>query len=208
MYHLRIISIRTRQYLCPRTPAAAGPPDTALARCCGLNLATQANIFRGHQDGISSFCVWGQDVISISRNNIALTSVSRPMEEALQQRISPQKLYSADRGIRNPSALSAISVLPFSRLFLVGTEDGCLKEESNLITLLGVPRGLLWILDSLSTCLHSGDGEAQEEEEEEAPAPAPTHVPTPTPLRQHFQLDQLVEQFNQWELCLDGYIAA
>ncbi|XP_020588654.1 protein GFS12-like [Phalaenopsis equestris] len=91
------------------------------------NLAAQTNIFRGHQDGISSFCAWGQDVISISRNNIALTSVSRSMEEVLQQKISPQKLYSADRGVRNPSALSAISVLPFSRLFLVGTEDGFLK---------------------------------------------------------------------------------
>ncbi|KAG0487736.1 hypothetical protein HPP92_009831 [Vanilla planifolia] len=92
------------------------------------NLPSQANVFRGHQDGISSFSVWGQDVISISRNKIAVSSLSRSVEEGLQQRVSPQSLFSADKGIRNQSVLSAISVLPFSRLFLVGTEDGFLKS--------------------------------------------------------------------------------
>ncbi|KAL5671813.1 hypothetical protein ACJX0J_016119, partial [Zea mays] len=45
------------------------------------NLATQSNIFRSHSDGISNFSVWGQDVVSISRNKIALTSLSRPESE-------------------------------------------------------------------------------------------------------------------------------
>ncbi|KAK8951338.1 hypothetical protein KSP39_PZI004128 [Platanthera zijinensis] len=91
------------------------------------NLGTQANIFRGHQDGISSFSFWGRDVISISRNKIALTSVSYSMQEVFEHKISPQKLYSIDRGISSPSTLSSICVLPYSRLFLVGTEDGYLK---------------------------------------------------------------------------------
>ncbi|XP_072997201.1 protein GFS12 isoform X1 [Typha latifolia] len=91
------------------------------------NLATQSNIFRGHSDGISSFSLWGQDVISVSGHKIALTSLSRSTSEGGQQRLFPQKLYSADRGTRNLSVLSTISVLPFSRLLLVGTEDGYLK---------------------------------------------------------------------------------
>ncbi|PKU76125.1 hypothetical protein MA16_Dca019215 [Dendrobium catenatum] len=40
-----------------------------------------------------------------------------------------------------------------------------------------------------STCLHQRDGEAQQEEEE---ALTPTRAP---------QLDQMVERFDQWELC-------
>lgn len=91
------------------------------------NLASQLNVFRGHSDGISSFSIWGQDVLSVSRNNIALTSLSRSTDEGRQRWLSPQKLYSADKGMRNLSVLSTISVLPFSRLFLVGTEDGYLK---------------------------------------------------------------------------------
>ena len=44
-----------------------------------------------------------------------------------QHRIVRQALYTADRGSRNMSVLSSIAILPFSRLFLVGTEDGQLK---------------------------------------------------------------------------------
>ncbi|ONM31863.1 Protein GFS12 [Zea mays] len=93
------------------------------------NLATQSNIFRSHSDGISNFSVWGQDVVSISRNKIALTSLSRPESEIGHQQLALQNLYSADRGVKhkNLSVLSTIAVLPLSRLFVVGTEDGFLK---------------------------------------------------------------------------------
>ncbi|KAL6621216.1 hypothetical protein ACP70R_033648 [Stipagrostis hirtigluma subsp. patula] len=93
------------------------------------NLATQSNIFRSHSEGISSFSVWGQDVVSISRNKIALTSLSRPASEIGHEQLVLQNLYSADRGVKhkNLSVLSTIAVLPLSRLFLVGTEDGFLK---------------------------------------------------------------------------------
>ncbi|KAF8692497.1 hypothetical protein HU200_039595 [Digitaria exilis] len=94
------------------------------------NLATQSNIFRSHSDGISNFSVWGQDVISISRNKIALTSLSRPAASDMgHQQLALQNLYSADRGMKhkNLSVLSTIAVLPLSRLFVVGTEDGFLK---------------------------------------------------------------------------------
>ncbi|XP_008674005.1 protein GFS12 isoform X1 [Zea mays] len=94
------------------------------------NLATQSNIFRSHSDGISNFSVWGQDVVSISRNKIALTSLSRPESEQIgHQQLALQNLYSADRGVKhkNLSVLSTIAVLPLSRLFVVGTEDGFLK---------------------------------------------------------------------------------
>ncbi|XP_020277297.1 protein GFS12 isoform X2 [Asparagus officinalis] len=91
------------------------------------NLGSQSNVFRGHQDGISSFSIWGQDVISVSRNKIALTSLSRCTNEGGQRQLSLQNLYTADKGTRNLSVISTIDVLPFSRLFLVGTEDGYLK---------------------------------------------------------------------------------
>ncbi|XP_068662652.1 protein GFS12 [Aristolochia californica] len=89
---------------------------------------SQPIVFRGHSDSISGFSFWGQDIISVSRNKIGLCSLSRSVDEHDgQQMLSPQKLYSADRGARNLSILSSISILPFSRLFLVGTEDGYLK---------------------------------------------------------------------------------
>uniref|UniRef100_K7LL71 BEACH domain-containing protein n=1 Tax=Glycine max TaxID=3847 RepID=K7LL71_SOYBN len=90
-----------------------------------MNLSSQPIIFRGHSDGISSFSIWGQDVISISRNRIGLLSLSKSPNET--HHISPQKLYVSDNGQRSLSALSSISILPFSRLFLIGTEDGYLR---------------------------------------------------------------------------------
>lgn len=44
-----------------------------------------------------------------------------------QQQILPQKLCAADHGMKNLSVLSSIDILPFSRLFVVGTEDGYLR---------------------------------------------------------------------------------
>ncbi|KAJ1423857.1 WD40/YVTN repeat-like-containing domain superfamily [Sesbania bispinosa] len=93
-----------------------------------MNLPSQPIIFRGHSDGISSFSIWGQDVISISRNRIGLLSLSKSANETDgQYHIIPQKLYVSDNGMRSLSALSSISILPFSRLFLIGTEDGYLR---------------------------------------------------------------------------------
>ncbi|XP_057859002.2 protein GFS12 isoform X1 [Cryptomeria japonica] len=88
---------------------------------------TQLQVFRGHSDGVSSFSIWGHDMLSASGSKIGLSSLSRPYGQQQQQRILPQKLYSADRAMKNLSAISTINVLPFSRLFLVGTEDGYLK---------------------------------------------------------------------------------
>lgn len=47
------------------------------------NLPSQPIIFRGHSDGISSFSIWGQDVISISRNRIGLLSLSKSAIETV-----------------------------------------------------------------------------------------------------------------------------
>lgn len=124
---------------------------TALCR----NMPSQPTILRGHTDGVSAFSVWGQDVISIARNKIGLSSLSKspddvtnsklvtiscqilfifslaithfPFRQDGQQAVTCQKLYMADHGARNFSVLSSISILPFSRLFLVGTEDGYLR---------------------------------------------------------------------------------
>lgn len=41
------------------------------------NCSSQSNVFKGHSDGISDFSIWGQDVISVSRNKIGLSSLSR-----------------------------------------------------------------------------------------------------------------------------------
>ncbi|KAK2969647.1 hypothetical protein RJ640_025824, partial [Escallonia rubra] len=91
------------------------------------NWASEPVIFRGHNDSVSGFSVWRQDVISISRNKIGLSSLSKSADGDGQHRITPQYLYMTDRESRNMSVLSSIAILPFSRLFLVGTEDGYLK---------------------------------------------------------------------------------
>ncbi|XP_074383078.1 protein GFS12 isoform X2 [Apium graveolens] len=91
------------------------------------NWTSESTVFKGHNDSVSGFSVWGQDVISISRNKIGLSSLSRPAYEDGQPCVTPHYLYMADRELRNLSAFSSITILPFSRLFLVGTEDGYLK---------------------------------------------------------------------------------
>lgn len=40
------------------------------------NVPSQPTILRGHTDGVSAFSVWGQDIISIARNKIGLSSLS------------------------------------------------------------------------------------------------------------------------------------
>ncbi|XP_017218771.1 protein GFS12 isoform X1 [Daucus carota subsp. sativus] len=91
------------------------------------NWTSESTVFKGHSDSVSGFSVWGQDVISISRNKIGLSSLSRPAYEEGQHYVTPQYLYMADRELRNLSAFSSITILPYSRLFLLGTEDGYLK---------------------------------------------------------------------------------
>ncbi|KAJ8766259.1 hypothetical protein K2173_022318 [Erythroxylum novogranatense] len=91
------------------------------------NFPRQPIVYKGHTDAISGFSVWGQDVISISRNKIGLSTLSWSSEEEGQGQIKPQKLYVADHGGKNLSILSSISILPFSRLFVVGSEDGYLR---------------------------------------------------------------------------------
>lgn len=51
--------------------------------CHFRNLPSQPITFRGHSDGISSFSVWGQDVISLSRNRIGLLSLSKFADETV-----------------------------------------------------------------------------------------------------------------------------
>ncbi|CAH2072430.1 unnamed protein product [Thlaspi arvense] len=86
----------------------------------------QPFVVKGHNDDVSGFSIWGKDIISISRNNIGIFSLSKSQdeEEQLQQRIIPQKLYMAEKGGRIRSDLSTICVLPYSRLFIVGAHDG------------------------------------------------------------------------------------
>ncbi|CAH9108524.1 unnamed protein product, partial [Cuscuta europaea] len=88
------------------------------------NCTSTPLIFRGHTDGISNFSIWGHDVISISRNRIGLSSLANFAVEDERHAISPQYLYMGDGESRSMSVLSSISILPFSRLFMVGTEDG------------------------------------------------------------------------------------
>lgn len=91
------------------------------------NLSSPLTVFRGHTEGVSGFSIWGQDIISISKNKIGLSSLSKFTDEDGEQRITPQNLYMADNGNRNVSVLTSICILPFSRLFLVGTENGYMK---------------------------------------------------------------------------------
>lgn len=52
-------------------------------------------IFRGHNDGVSSFSMWGQDVISISRNKIGLSSLSKSADEVSREYFLTCSLQSA-----------------------------------------------------------------------------------------------------------------
>ena len=45
------------------------------------NWPPQPTIFKGHSDSVSGFSLWGQDVITISRNRIGLTSLSKSADE-------------------------------------------------------------------------------------------------------------------------------
>ncbi|CAM8986013.1 unnamed protein product [Rhodiola kirilowii] len=86
------------------------------------------SVFRGHADGITGFSIWGHDVISIARNKIGLSSLSKTADEdGGQHRIVPQSLHAADRGSKFLSNISSINILPFSRLFVLGTEDGFMR---------------------------------------------------------------------------------
>ncbi|KAG2300192.1 hypothetical protein Bca52824_036664 [Brassica carinata] len=71
-------------------------------------------VVKGHNDGVSGFSIWGKDVISISRNNIGVFSLSKSQDEdeqqQQQQRVIPQKLYMAEKGGRVRSDLSTICV--------------------------------------------------------------------------------------------------
>ncbi|KAL9139902.1 hypothetical protein ABFS82_14G001000 [Erythranthe guttata] len=91
------------------------------------NGTAEHTVFRGYSDGVTGFSVWGQNVISISRNKIGVSSLQGSTDEEGKHRTTPQHLYTADGESKNVSVLSAIGILPFSRLFLVGTEDGHLK---------------------------------------------------------------------------------
>ncbi|XP_051129702.1 protein GFS12 isoform X2 [Andrographis paniculata] len=91
------------------------------------NWTAEQTVFRGYSSGVSGFSVWGQNVISVCRNRIGLSSLNSSPDEDGQYSVTPQHLYTADGESKNMSALTAISILPFSRLFLVGTEDGHLK---------------------------------------------------------------------------------
>jgi len=44
-------------------------------------LPPQPSVYKGHSDCILDFAVWGQDVISISKNKIGLSSLSRAADE-------------------------------------------------------------------------------------------------------------------------------
>ncbi|KAL3641861.1 hypothetical protein CASFOL_012676 [Castilleja foliolosa] len=91
------------------------------------NCTAEHTVYRGYSDGVSSFSLWGQNVISICRNKIGISSLQGSADEDGQYRVAPQHLYMADGESKNMSTLSAITILPLSRLFLLGTEDGHLK---------------------------------------------------------------------------------
>lgn len=56
---------------------------TALCR----NMPSQPTILKGHTDGVSAFSVWGQDVISIARNKIGLSSLSKSSDDVTNSRL-------------------------------------------------------------------------------------------------------------------------
>ncbi|KAI4335056.1 hypothetical protein L6164_013738 [Bauhinia variegata] len=101
-----------------------------------MNLPSQPIIFRGHSDGISSFSIWGQDVISISRNRIGLLSLSKSADETDgQHHITPQKLYISDNGTRTVGFTTLTNTLSSpdgGRFCLTSTARNMDVESSNI----------------------------------------------------------------------------
>lgn len=86
----------------------------------------QLQVFQGHSHGISSFALWSNNLLSAGGNKIGLSTVSHsPPQE--RQTVKCHKLYSSEISSLSLSSITAIGVLPFSRLFLVGTDDGSLR---------------------------------------------------------------------------------
>uniref|UniRef100_A0A7N0UW20 BEACH domain-containing protein n=1 Tax=Kalanchoe fedtschenkoi TaxID=63787 RepID=A0A7N0UW20_KALFE len=47
--------------------------------------SSNLSVFRGHSDGVTGFCIWGQNVISIARNKIGVASLSKTADEVSTQ---------------------------------------------------------------------------------------------------------------------------
>ncbi|PKU69676.1 hypothetical protein MA16_Dca023243 [Dendrobium catenatum] len=89
-----------------------------------------------------------------------------------------------DKSLKNPSLMKKMENMPPQQLQLI-------HDDMQHPELAFYSNNSFNVLHS--TRLHSGDEEPQRDEEEEAPAP----IPTPILLRQHSQLDQLVERYDQ-----------
>ncbi|KAL2641267.1 hypothetical protein R1flu_008854 [Riccia fluitans] len=83
-------------------------------------------VYRGHKRGIAGFAMKGRDILSAAGSKIGLSSLSYQVG-VKQTILQPHKLFSPDPANRLLSNISTITVLPFSRLFLIGTDDGCIK---------------------------------------------------------------------------------
>ncbi|KAL3677663.1 hypothetical protein R1sor_020619 [Riccia sorocarpa] len=83
-------------------------------------------IHRGHKRGVVGFAMKGGDILSAAGSKIGLSSLLYQAGEK-QATLEPQKLYSPDPANRLLSNISTITVLPFSRLFLTGSDDGSIK---------------------------------------------------------------------------------
>lgn len=93
------------------------------------NVPAQVCAFQGHTHGVSSFALWSSNLLSAGGNKIGLSSLSHlaPQGQDWWQAVKCHKLFSTDLSNLNLSSITAISVLPFSRFFLVGTDDGYLR---------------------------------------------------------------------------------
>eukprot|EP00976_Prorocentrum_cordatum_P063877 1177257-Prorocentrum_minimum.AAC.5 len=82
---------------------------------------------------VTAMAVHHSDILSVAGGRIGISSAVMTEVQAvgltlLEQtaKLEPMRIRS-NRGIKEKGAMASISVLPFSRLFMVGTEDGVVK---------------------------------------------------------------------------------
>lgn len=78
--------------------------------------------FTGHSEGVGGLAVHGQDVLAYSGAYLGVFSIQEPLAPTYR----PTRLTNA-KGVKETVTIVGLALLPYSRLLVVGTEDGYIK---------------------------------------------------------------------------------
>jgi WD repeat-containing protein 81 len=78
--------------------------------------------FSGHTEGVGGLAVHDQDVLAYSGPHLGVFSLQAPWSAVYR----PIRLTSA-KGFKESASIVGLALLPYSRLLVVGTDDGHIK---------------------------------------------------------------------------------